>query len=432
MAEHAYPAELAQFVSGHWPRARAPEAELSECGTRPELLQSLISVCFQASLLREEARPVTFRAIFCRPECFRDNDGAVTGFHLLRFEEGRDFTPGELRALSQAANFYRSLIGVEVRPDGTPRIWGVVHSGPRWLREAYGGRRTSMPLPPSVVVCVNGPGYIEVCRGSTLVGQLRDGLVYDESMNVFESRWLAEQYAAERNSLIAVHNESEDGKNGARLDPGLPRKLGQQFFKRIIAAVQGSHHGGTIITVPEEMKAGLCCANPYVNIKYRFAESGARARYRALMLEIMRIVATEQSAHTTVGWPEYEKSGNQNLFLLDEALFEMSYLIAGLTAVDGAVIMTKRFELLGFGAEITCQDIDVPEVAKALDIEAESVLLEHSDAVGTRHRSAYRFTKAVAGSIAVVISQDGDVRLVRNRDGQVTYWNHRPSLQVTP
>jgi hypothetical protein len=93
---------------------------------------------------------------------------------------------------------------------------------------------------------------------------------------------------------------------------------------------------------------------------------------------------------------------------LDEALFEMAHLIAGLFAVDGAVVLTKRLELLGFGAEISGALEPVSVVARALDAESEQTEPESTDGVGTRHRSVYRLCQAVHDLIAVVISQDGN------------------------
>jgi hypothetical protein len=59
---------------------------------------------------------------------------------------------------------------------------------------------------------------------------------------------------------------------------------------------------------------------------------------------------------------------------LDEAIFELSHLIAGLADVDGAVVMTKRFELLGFAAEIRGSDLpDVITVQRATDLEADRI-----------------------------------------------------------
>jgi hypothetical protein len=433
VAEFAYPSELSQYVSGHWNRMPAVPGDLSECGQKPEILETLISVCYQASMLHDELRPVTFRVIVCQPGCFRDAHHALAVFHILEFEQPREFTARELGILSQAANFQRSLIGIRVSPEGNAEIWGIIHSGPHWLREVYGGRRSSAPLPSSVVICVNGPGYLEVCRGSLLIGQLRDGTVFDESMNIFEASWLPELFSAERNNLLALHEQSRKSSDApsAELDPFLPRQLAQQFVKRLIAAIQNARHGGTLILVPDELKEMLSASNPYLNIKYRFTAAEARLRYRSILLSIMRHMTETHEPGRRVGWPEYEDSTHRELLALDEALFEMSYLIAGLTAVDGAVLLTKRFEILGFGTEITSNAVSVERVTKALDIEGETTVEESPDGMGTRHRSAFRFVQSIPTALAVVISQDSDVRIVRNRDGKVTYWNHRPSMQTT-
>ena len=43
--------------------------------------------------------------------------------------------------------------------------------------------------------------------------------------------------------------------------------------------------------------------------------------------------------------------------------------------------------------------------------------------MGTRHRAAYRICAAIPGSLAIVVSQDGSVRFVRELDGRVAYWD---------
>ena len=65
----------------------------------------------------------------------------------------------------------------------------------------------------------------------------------------------------------------------------------------------------------------------------------------------------------------------------------------------------------------------LPEVAyvgRSLDLEGERVAEEGTGNVGSRHRSAYRLCAALPGSVAIVISQDGGVRFVCQRDNRVT------------
>jgi hypothetical protein len=124
-----------------------------------------------------------------------------------------------------------------------------------------------------------------------------------------------------------------------------------------------------------------------------------------------------------VGWEEYRKSGDDRLSILDEAIFEMSHLIAGLMAVDGAAVMTQRYEILGFGGEISGDLQGVKTVAQALDIEADHISKESTEGYGTRHNSAFRLSNELHDALAVVVSQDGDVRFIRWKDGLVTHWD---------
>jgi hypothetical protein len=123
-----------------------------------------------------------------------------------------------------------------------------------------------------------------------------------------------------------------------------------------------------------------------------------------------------------VGWEEFEVTTDAEIETLDEALFDVAHLIAGLAAADGAVVMSKDNELLGFGGMISGRLSDLKSVWRALDLEGEKVAEEETGNVGARHRSAYRLAGALPGSVAVVISQDGGVRWVCQKGGRVIYW----------
>ncbi len=77
---------------------------------------------------------------------------------------------------------------------------------------------------------------------------------------------------------------------------------------------------------------------------------------------------------------------------------------------------------MGFGGMISGRLRDVETVWRALDLEGERVAEEETGDVGARHRSAYRLCGALPGAVAVVVSQDGGVRWVCQKDGRVTYW----------
>ena len=116
-----------------------------------------------------------------------------------------------------------------------------------------------------------------------------------------------------------------------------------------------------------------------------------------------------------MGWDEYVASNLESVSRLDEAIFGLAHLFADLTAVDGAVVFTGGFELLGFGAEISGGLERVKTVARALDVEGIETEQVNAENFGTRHRSVYRLCSAVHEAMGIVISQDRSVRLVKKK-----------------
>jgi Probable sensor domain DACNV len=84
--------------------------------------------------------------------------------------------------------------------------------------------------------------------------------------------------------------------------------------------------------------------------------------------------------------------------------------IAGLTAVDGATIITDRHELLAFGAKITRRRGSPPVEQIAVTEPIEGFVpsrLAPSSLGGTRHLSAAQFVHDQRDAVALVASQDG-------------------------
>ena len=415
---HAYPTELAAFVREAWPRDAAP---------LPPHLDELLSCAYQATLLRDEERNVTFRLVVAPPETFPPGAGPPRGMLRLLFEPARAFDAGELRRLSPAAKYARSLVGV-APAEGGFRIWGIVHSGPRWLERTQGGRS----LPPEIagsplVVRAAGPGILAVARGERTIAELRGGVLSRPGVDVFASRWFPARFAPIREELYALHQQARRNapEPWGELDPDLVRILSVHMVKRLIATMRAGHHGGAIVLLSPD-----CTAQRYLQLKYAFQEEEPRRRHRTLVLAAMRALARAAAAEPRgrpAGWKDYATETRDPFPALDEAIFEVSHLIAALADVDGAVVMNTRWEVLGFAAEIVGDLPDVPRVAVARDLEATSRTFESTDGVGTRHRSAYRLCAAVHDAMALVVSQDGAVRWVAWHDGEVTCWNHVPS-----
>ena len=85
-------------------------------------------------------------------------------------------------------------------------------------------------------------------------------------------------------------------------------------------------------------------------------------------------------------------------------------VVAGLTAVDGATVITDRYSALAFGAKIVRRrgSPQVSEVILTEPIEGDRAeAVEPSQLGGTRHLSAAQFVHDQHDAVALVASQDG-------------------------
>lgn len=434
---HAYPQDLADVVRGAWISSgtltsRLGEIAIEERDDLPEdhFLAALLSTCYQATLLREEKRELRFRIILRNPQEFDASLGPPRGLHRILFTNPRPFSEYEIRKLSPAADFESSLLGVCVNPEQGLVIWGLVHSGRRWMQTIHGGRDQFEFLPPSLVLCATGPGRLTACCGSITLAKLSGGRINVPSQEVFEANWLNDAVRPVRDELRKLHLEAREEASvpWAKLEPDVTRILTQQVIRRVISVLRDNGHGGTLLLVPQNLAELFLYENPYIALKYRFVEEEPRQRFRTLIVNIMNSLAQiygDRGPNDTrmIGWPDYVACKDETLAELDEGIFELGNLLAGLAAVDGAVVLNLNFDIIGFGGEISGSLQNVHMVARSFDAEATRLELEPAEAVGTRHRSAYRLCNTLKEVIAIVVSQDSRARIIKSHLGVVTYWD---------
>jgi hypothetical protein len=415
---HAYPPKLARYVEAHWPADR-------KLTVPPELLQEALSESYQASLSSEEGRPTRFRLLLTPLDQLPESGAPGEGVLRLRFDESRPLVADELRRLSPSAAFETALIGAHVEGDRL-RIWGIAHSGPAWLAPTWGGRSLVPNWTYDPIIHVSGPGQLAVRCAGKLVGALERGAVVDATLDVFDSEWLAALFEDEREAIRAAHASSQMNVASPTLvEPSLVSRVGQQMLRRAIQLTRGARHGGMILAVDGSAQ-DVTSELRGLRLKYRFDHDEPSRRYRTLLFRLLDTLSASTSK-TSVGWSDFSADASEALTQLEQAVFELSRLIANLTAIDGAVVLDKRFGLLGFGAEVSAELAAPSKIWRATDPEGQVREAADFENVGTRHRAAYRFVNEHPRGVAIVISQDGGVSFVANRAGQIVFWEQSVS-----
>jgi hypothetical protein len=415
---HAYPPDLAQYIEDHWPRKTSPLASR-------DLLEEALSIAFQASLTSEEARPTRFRLLLAPLSTLPEGGAPNQGVLRLKFGESRPLTADELRRLAPSTPFETSLIGASTE-EGKLRIWGIAHSGPAWLAPTWGGRSIVPIWSYDPIIHVTGPGQLAVRCAGKLIGALERGLVVDAMMDVFDSDWLPALFAREREQVRREHAARQAQEPSPTLvEASLVGRISQQMVRRSIQLVRGARHGGMILIV-DAAADGAVQHLDGLRLKYRFGQDEPSHRYRTLLFRILERVAAGTSK-ATVEWLDFAEDASPDLEKLEQAVFEWSRVVANLTAIDGAVVLDKRFGVLGFGAEVSAELPAPARVWRALDTEGRELAPDDIENVGTRHRAAYRFARAHPEGLAIVISHDGGVSFVANRDQEVVFWEQSVS-----
>ncbi len=410
---HAYPPDLARYVAERWPQGRT--LPLST-----KLFADALATAYQASMTSEEGRPTRFRLLLTPFEDLPASGVPNEGVLRLRFDPTRPLHEDELRRLSPATPFETALIGAHVEDEERLRIWGIAHSGPAWLAPTWGGRSTVPNWSYDPIVHVTGPARLAVRCAGKLVGGLERGVIVDAWLDVFESEWLPNMFAEQREAVRAEHAKLQSlAPSPTQVENSLIGRISQQLLRRVIQLVRGARHGGMICIVDDS------CELHGLRLKYRFGDDEPAQRYHTLLMQILEAVSAS-SDKPTVGWADFALD-SPKFEQLEQAVFELSRLLANLTSIDGAVVVDKRLGLLGFGAEVSAELPTPRRLWRAIDTEGTVREQDDFENVGTRHRAAYRFVNDHPRGLAIVISHDGGVSFVANREGEIVFWEQSVS-----
>ena len=314
-----------------------------------EIIESIINASFWASLRKEEGNSPKISIAFLTPD--EAEQPLVFGKKLL-------LTPTNLTKLAPGVERAGIHLGIW-EENGVPYIWGTTLKIPNYC----------------FVLDVSEPGLI-VIKHRRLHG-------FGKFTNVVvikgdEIKIVNKDCGAMKDCPAIVT---------ALLDLDAPCSWNNGINALIMLAVsmRGHHHGGILLVVPpksDDWKQSL--VSP---LQYPIQPS-----FNSLAYLI-------KDRHLEVGQPAWQSAIKSEV---DN--------IAGLTAVDGATVITRDLHLLTFGAKIVRRQNGLP-VDDLAYIEpvlgGEAISKYASEVGGTRHLSAAQFINDQRDAFALVASQDG-------------------------
>ena len=312
-------------------------------------IEAMIDAAFWASLRREEGTTPTISLALVPPNHAQQS---------IAFAQDLPLRAAALAKLAPAVERPGIHLGVWRREsDGELRVWGTTRAIPAFCP----------------VVEVVASGLLVVKHRNDPFGKFVNVAVLegDQIKIIDEGVRLTPECPAPIKSLLGFDATGHEGH--------------VDVLVQLAASMRAHHRGGALLVVPAETAA--------------WRESIVQPVLYAVepaFTELATLVAREDAESGSHEW--------------QEDLKRAIAAVAGLTAVDGATIITDRFELMAFGAKIARRR-GSPQVERVVVTEpiegSETDFLAPTQLGGTRHLSAAQFVHDQRDSIAMVASQDG-------------------------
>lgn len=412
--KNIYPPNIAEVLV-----SRPLPSEYDSYGKIPDYASVLqiLEVSFLASMKKEEHRDIQFRICYMDAETDDSNEVHSTGRRWIKFQQAREFNVRELTRLAPAISPNSSLICVSRTPTSTSlQIVGIVNCRPTESTVHHQDRLFQVELPRLFNVFVSEPGELSINLGNRQLLYLKDGAIHQPTTTLFHRKYIRDFVDSNEKDMqcVAALELKKEGHQEASDDDLTPATLYRDFLYRVLSRMCELSHGGSLLLVPQQFDLRNNKLSDSVKLKYPIVNTSLWRNQIDYLKGLRKLIA------------ELIKSGSKSLPITKEmqdasnrVLLDANF-ISQLTLVDGAVVMTTHFDLLGFGGEITSNAV-VPTVECAVN----DIIVENNSSLennGTRHRSVYRFCYDIDGAIGFVVSQDGGVKAVKRIGDSIRTW----------
>jgi hypothetical protein len=358
MTEPAYPAAriVAPKVEAHFAHQAEDARRRGRAGPvvvpDAETIEAIIDAAFWASLRREESYVPKISLAFLPPEAAR---------HPLLFERPLPLAPEKLVKVAPAVERAGIHLGVWRNVDGL-YVWGTVRALPAVV----------------LVVEVAAPGLLVVKhhRGDDSGKFVNVAVLEGDQIKVVDERASSlPDCPPLLTSLLGFDSPASWTKGMSSVT----------VLVQIAVSMRAHGRGGLMLIVPSgdaEWPDSIVRPIPYAVVP----------------------------AFGELKWLARETPAEQDTTPWQDAVNRAVEAIAGLTAVDGATVLSNTYELLAFGAKIARRkgSPQVEQVTVTEPIEGNVALTVHPTQLGgTRHLSAAQFVHDQQRSVALVASQDG-------------------------
>lgn len=408
-----YPPELTVQLKKVWIKPLF-ESEFIPKLPKDSLLNHFLDTCYHVSLKTEEGRRLKFRVAYYPRNMMIENQNKSVNpnkyINYIEFTAPRPFNVNEMIQLAPATDSKKVIICIEPNDEDKLQIWGIIDTGSSWWDfnqdESWCG-----PLPNVLTVSSQNPGELAVSRSGEILIQLKGGTIHIPLVNIFYDGPIFNFfYLATADFVDDFRNEVMQTRRNAKVPEHYfpTSSTVTSIIERIIKKIHAIGHGGTLIVIPDSISLDDPRLKQRIDIKYPCQYDDLLEFIRNYLMIRIDALQNKQQYSMELACQDY----------LSDAID----FVASLSGVDGAVVITDKLRLLGFGGEITVHNSQLVELKRALDSHGQETVPISIRSFGTRHRSAFRFCANYENAVAFVISQDGGVTAVKEVGPELIIW----------
>lgn len=415
-----------------WKRKGIVSPEVTDLLPEDDILEELVEVAYHASFKTEEQRKIAFRIAFCSREDLGKESDAIYETRQIEFPTPIAYNTNELFRLAPATDHRKVLIGVTksdscltIKSGSKLKIWGLIDTGLglwKFIRREGNKGFTSLSC---LNISSDAPGNLTVSLFGEVLVMLRHGELYIPPLHSLRYGPLSEFFNRATNQIyedfLGTIMKRETGISPLFSDP---KEEYINFLERLIFHIRDKLHGGTILVLSRDLLIDDLLKENKLSIKYRceydivwnLIVKMANLEFRGSEI-FQSMIGTNADLPNKRYWES--KSIEMDLRKTKSYLYDAVLFLSSLASVDGALVISDKLNLLGFGGEFRVHNETRDKISLSEDAFGEKIHERPFETFGTRHRSAFRFCDEHPNSVAFVISQDGDVKAIKKVDNDL-------------
>lgn len=400
------------------------------------VLEALFECLFYTSLQTEESDLVKVTVTLINPENPDPNPPkhiVAERWNIVRFDRQLEFNIKTLVKLSKASDPSSTSLAVYYDEQGKLYIWGMIDQAIHYQSFLNYESESGSEQPGLFQVSINDIGTLSVLFDYELLATLKQNVLVSRYLDVFTigpvSKILkanAANLKVEINQFLANEHPEESFDDWETFVNG----LWIQTLSRLLLRIQKYRHGGAILITDDELE---------IDVKYKISYD----RLNMAMCRYAKETINNYMAETLIEGAisagkrsilkDWYKEESRSLLAKQEITDEIKgalYFLASHTCVDGVSLFNRNMVSRGFG--VVLRSRRMPKkiyISATATATPKSLLPVDPNHFGTRHRSMIAYCWSHPGSLGLVVSQDGDIRVFYKMEEKLIMWENIKTQQ---